>query len=415
MIPGVVSSFTTFVAGRYLRARRRETMISVITLISVAGVAAGVMALIVALAVNNGFRNTLQRNLLGATSHVNILEKEPGQGMVAWRELVARMKTVPHVMAVAPVLYDQVFLTGPQGGRGAVLKGIEPRSELANSETLRRLKSGSIDRLSEPGELPPIILGSRLAADAGVLMDTVITVISPQGTLTPFGPQPRSQRFRVVGIFESGFYDLDATWAYAPLGAVQKLISVGDVVNSIEMRIDDLYLAPQVAVVAEKIAGPGYSSTNWEDQNRQLLNALKMERAVTFVTIGLIEMVAALNILIMLTMVVLTKYRDIAVLMSMGAKKSQIRGVFVMQGAIIGLVGTAIGVAAGYAVCYFADKYRLIQLDESIYALSFVPFEPRALDGVWIAATAIAVSLLATLYPARNATRITPVEVLRYE
>ena len=196
---------------------------------------------------------------------------------------------------------------------------------------------------------------------------------------------------------------------------MQKLISVGDVVNSIEMRIDDLYLAPLVAVEAERRAGPGYSSTNWEDQNRQLLNALKMERAVTFVTIGLIEMVAALNILIMLTMVVLTKYRDIAVLMSMGAKKSQIRGIFVVQGAMIGLVGTVIGVAAGYAVCYFADKYRLIQLDESIYALSFVPFEPRVLDGVWIAVTAIAVSLLATLYPARNATRITPVEVLRYE
>ncbi len=415
MSPNVLSSFTIFVAGRYLRARRRETMISVITVISVAGVAAGVMALIVALAVNNGFRNTLQRNLLGATSHVNILEKEAGQGIYAWRELVTRLKGVPHVLAVAPVLYDQVFLTGPQGGRGAVLKGIEPRSELANSETLRKLRKGSVARLSEAGELPPIILGSRLAQDVGVLMDTVVTVISPQGTLTPFGPQPRSQRFRVVGIFESGFYDLDATWAYAPLGAVQKLISVGDVVNSIEMRIDDLYLAPAVAVEAERTAGPGYSSTNWEDQNRQLLNALKMERAVTAVTIGLIELVAALNILITLTMVVLTKYRDIAVLMSMGAKKSQIRGIFVMQGAIIGLVGTAIGVTAGYAICYFADKYRLIQLDESIYALSFVPFEPRALDGVWIAATAIAVSLLATLYPARNATRITPVEVLRYE
>ena len=415
MSPNVLSSFTIFVAGRYLRARRRETMISVITVISVAGVAAGVMALIVALAVNNGFRNTLQRNLLGATSHVNILEKEAGQGIFAWRELVTRLKGLPHVLAVAPVLYDQVFLTGPRGGRGAVLKGIEPRSELANSETLRKLSKGSVARLSEAGELPPIILGSRLAQDDGVLMDSVITIISPQGTLTPFGPQPRSQRFRVVGIFESGFYDLDATWAYAPLGAVQKLISVGDVVNSIEMRIDDLYLAPAVAVEAEKTVGPGYSSTNWEDQNRQLLNALKMERAVTAVTIGLIELVAALNILITLTMVVLTKYRDIAVLMSMGAKKSQIRGIFVMQGAIIGLVGTAIGVTAGYAICYFADKYRLIQLDESIYALSFVPFEPRALDGVWIAATAIAVSLLATLYPARNATRITPVEVLRYE
>ena len=189
MSPNVLSSFTIFVAGRYLRARRRETMISVITVISVAGVAAGVMALIVALAVNNGFRNTLQRNLLGATSHVNILEKEAGQGIFAWRELVTRLKGVPHVLAVAPVLYDQVFLTGPRGGRGAVLKGIEPRSELANSETLRKLSKGSVARLSEAGELPPIILGSRLAQDVGVLMDSVITIISPQGTLTPFGPQ----------------------------------------------------------------------------------------------------------------------------------------------------------------------------------------------------------------------------------
>jgi lipoprotein-releasing system permease protein len=408
-------SFTTFVAGRYLRARRRETVISVITVISVAGVAAGVMALIVSLAVNNGFRNTLQRNLLGATSHVNILEKDVGQGISEWRGLVARLKTVPHVQAVAPVLYGQVFLTGPQGGRGAVLKGIETRSELANSETLRHLKSGSIERFSQTGELPPIILGSRLAQDAGVLVGSVIGVMSPQGTLTPFGPQPRMQRFRVVGIFESGFYELDSSWAYAPIGAVQRLLSVGDVVNSIEMRIDDLYLAPSVAQAAEKAAGPGYVSTNWEDQNRQLLNALKMERAVTFITIGLIELVAALNILITLTMIVLTKYRDIAVLVSMGARKAQVRGIFVMQGAIIGLAGTAIGTAAGYAICYFANTYKLIQLDESVYALSFVPFEPRAVDGLWIAATAMAVSLLATLYPARNATRIAPVEVLRYE
>jgi lipoprotein-releasing system permease protein len=408
-------SFTTFVAGRYLRARRRETVISVITVISVAGVAAGVMALIVSLAVNNGFRNTLQRNLLGATSHVNILEKEVGQGISEWRGLVTRLKTVPHVQAVAPVLYGQVFLTGPQGGRGAVLKGIETRSELANSETLRHLKSGSIERFSQTGELPPIILGSRLAQDAGVLVGSVIGVMSPQGTLTPFGPQPRMQRFRVVGIFESGFYELDSSWAYAPIGAVQRLLSVGDVVNSIEMRIDDLYLAPFVAQAAEKAAGPGYVSTNWEDQNRQLLNALKMERAVTFITIGLIELVAALNILITLTMIVLTKYRDIAVLVSMGARKAQVRGIFVMQGAIIGLAGTAIGTTAGYAICYFANTYKLIQLDESVYALSFVPFEPRAVDGLWIAATAMAVSLLATLYPARNATRIAPVEVLRYE
>lgn len=415
-MPLPVHSFEMFVAGRYLRARRKEKVISVITVISIIGVAAGVMALIISLAVNNGFRDTLQRNLLGATAHVNILRKDPGQGIADWRELDKRLRKIPHVVAVAPVLYDQVFMSGAGGYKGVVLKGIDVRSEISTSDMLQHLKAGSLDRLTDDeGGLPGIILGAKLAEDSGLAVNGVATVISPMGKLTPFGPEPKSQRFRVVGIFESGFGEIDQAWAYAPVHAVQKLLSVGDVVNSIEMRLDDLNLAPEVAAESERVAGNRYTSTNWQEQNKELMHALKMERVVTAITIGLIELVGALNILITLTMIVLTKYKDIGVLLSMGARRSQIRRIFVVQGAMIGAVGTLIGLTVGYLFCYFADKYRLIPLDEAVYALSFVPFEPRPLDGLWIAMAAMTVSLLATLYPARNATRITPVEVLRYE
>jgi lipoprotein-releasing system permease protein len=411
----VSGSFELFVAGRYLRARRKETIISVITVISVVGVTAGVMALVISLAVNNGFQNTLQRNMLAATAHVNIVEKNPGEGIADWRNLVPKLRTLPHVIAVAPVLYDQVFLSGQLSSKLVTLKGIDTSDELATSDTLRHLKSGSLARLNGADELPGIILGVKLVQDAGLSLNSVVTVIDPRGTLTPFGPQTRTQRFRLVGIFETDFFDVDDSWAYASIKAVQNLLSSGDVINTVEMRLDNPDLAPEVARVAARMAGPDYGSITWEEQNQQLFHALKLERAVTAVTIGLITLVAALNILITLTMIVLTKYKDIAVLMSMGAKRRQIRKIFILQGAIIGAIGTSIGLAAGYAFCHFADKYHWIPLDESVYALSYVPFEPRSWDGVWIAAVAIGVSLLATLYPARSATRITPVEVLRYE
>jgi len=412
----VPAGFEVFIAGRYLRARRKEKVISVITVISVVGVAAGVMALVVSLAVNNGFRNTLQRNLLGATAHVDIVEKDPGAGISDWRELLTRVRAIPHVAAAAPVLYDTVFLSGPQSFKGAVLKGVDVRSEIATSDMLRHLKSGSLDRLSdEGGGLPGIILGARLAQDAGLILNSVVSVTSPQGRLTPFGPEPKTKRFRVAGIFESGFYEIDEAWAYAPMRSVQNLLGVADVVNSVEIRLDNLELAPAIAVEAARAAGPAYVASNWQERNKELMHALAMERAVTAVTIGMIELAGALNILITLTMIVLTKYRDIAVLVSMGARRGQIRRIFVMQGAMIGAAGTAVGLSLGYTFCYFADKYRLIRLDEAVYALAFVPFEPRPWDGVWIAAAAMAVSLLATIYPARNATRIAPVEVLRYE
>jgi lipoprotein-releasing system permease protein len=410
-----VRSFELFVAGRYLRARRKEKVISVITVIAVIGVAAGVMALIISLAVNNGFQSTLQRNMLAATAHVNILDKDAGVGISDWRNLIARFRRVTHVVAVAPVLYDQVIFSGSLGRKLILLKGIDVQGELATSDTLKHLKSGSLNSLKDASGLPGLIVGGKLAQDGGLMLNSVVTVIDPQGTLTPTGTVPHSMRFRVAGIFETNFFDVDDTWAYASIGAVQKLGSAGDVANSIEIRLDNPDLAPEVARDATHIAGRQYTSQTWEEQNAQLFHALKLERVVTFITIGLIEVVGALNIFITLTMIVLTKYKDIAVLMSMGARRMQIRRIFVIQGAMIGVIGIAIGLAAGYTFCYFAGQYRWIPLDESVYALSYVPFDARLLDGIWITAAALVVSLLATLYPARNATRITPVEVLRYE
>jgi lipoprotein-releasing system permease protein len=407
--------FEFFVANRYLRARRKEAVISVITFISVLGVAAGVMALVISLAINNGFRSTLQRNLLGATAHVNVMTKQSGEGIENWKDLTARLAAIPHVTAAAPVLYGQVFLSGPAGSKGVILKGINPDSELRVSDTLRHLKQGSLDRLADADGLPGIIIGSRMADETGMTLDSNVMVISPQGTLTPLGARPGYKRFRVAGIFESGFYDLDDNWTYAAMPTVQKILSLPNVVNSIELHLDDIYLAPQIASEAEKLAGPRFGSTTWQEQNKQILKALNMERIVTVITIGLIELVAALNILITLVMMVMEKYRDIAILISMGARRNQIRRIFMIQGLLIGAVGTTIGLIAGYAFCYIADHYRLIQLDAQVYALSFVPFEPRWTDGLWVAAVALVVSFCATLYPARNATRIAPVEVLRYE
>ena len=409
------SRFEFFVARRYLQAKRKQAVISVITIISILGVTAGVMALVVALAINNGFRSTLQKSLLGATAHVNIIEKQPGPGIENWQSLADQLRKIPDVQAAAPVLYGQVFLQGTLQSRGAILKGVDVSSELKMADVLRNLKEGSLDRLQGGGRIPGIILGSKLSHDTGMILNSVVTVVSPQGELTPMGPVPSFRKFRVVGIFESGFYDFDAGWAYTSLEGAQSAMSLANVVNAIELRLNDIYAAPQVAAAAEKITGPRLGATTWMEQHGQLLNALQLEKAVTVITIGLIQLVAALNILIALVMMVMEKYRDIAVLMSMGARQSQIRNVFMMEGLIIGCIGASLGLIIGHTLCYFADKYRWIRLDEQLYALSFVPFEPRPFDSIWIAGAAILISFLATIYPARNATKISPVEVLRYE
>lgn len=409
-----MASFELFIALRYLRAKRKQAVISVITIISVIGVAMGVMALIIALGINNGFRNTLQRTLLGATAHVTVMERNPGTGISNYREVIETVRKLPHVESAAPTLYGSVFLQGGMQGSLGILKGIDLTAGAPRADLQRNLKAGSIELLAN-NDRPSLILGSRLAQTLGVRVGDMMKVVSPQGELTPYGQRPAYFDFRVAGIFESGFFDLDSAWGFMSIHQMQRVLSLGNVVNAVEVKVSPVDEAVNVAKAAEGVLGQDLAATHWMEQNRNILNALKMERFVTIITIGLIQLVAALNILISLVMMVMEKYRDIAVLLSMGATREQIRRIFLMQGLLIGGSGTIIGLILGYGISFAADHWQLIQLDEQVYALSHVPFEPRWLDAIWVAGTAMVVSVLATIYPARNATRILPAEALRYE
>ncbi|MCI0353465.1 MAG: FtsX-like permease family protein [Acidobacteria bacterium] len=434
--------FELFIAARYLRAKRRQAVISVITGISVIGVAAGVASLIIALAINNGFRQDLQQRLLGASAHVSLLRLEGG-GIPEWRLLLERMSTRPHVQAASPAIYEQVLLSRGARAKGVVLKGVLPEYESKVSDLLGAVKLGSAESLagkSNPGqegaaagriapkredetippwdrrsEMAPIILGRGLAEDLGATVGSVVMVTSPQGELTPFGIVPKYVRFHVTGIFDSGFYDYDTAWAFTRLEDAQRLFGLGDVVTVIEFKVDDIYHAGEIGAGLEQAAGKGFGSTNWMEQNRALFRALRLERVVTFITIGLIVTVAALNILISLIMMVMEKTRDIAILMSMGARREQVRRIFVWQGLLIGLLGTALGLALGYALSWAGGHYKWISLAPEIYAIDYVPFAPRMLDGVIVALVAIGISFIATLYPSWSAARVLPAEALRYE
>ena len=406
--------FPLFIARRYLRAKRKQVVISVITFISVAGVAAGVMALVIAMGVQNGFKNSLERNLLGATAHVSVLEKEQGAGIANWEDLASKLSKLPHVVSATPGLYESAYITGSIQGDGVEIKGVKIDPGAPLPDALKHLKSGSLDGLRD-ADLPQIVLGSRLAQSIGAVSGKLVNILIVDGEMTPFGPEPKRVKARVAGIFELGFYDIDSHWAYMSLPVEQKLFNLTDVVSSIDLMLDDIYQADEVQRLAEAMIGPRLGASTWKEQYRQILGALKIERLATAITIGLIQLVAGLNILITLVMMVMEKHRDISILMSMGARPRQIRNIFVFEGALIGASGTVIGLIAGYTLCYFLDRFKMISLDETVYALPYVPFNAQAIDGVWIAAAAMAVSLLATLYPARSATRIAPVEALRYE
>jgi len=448
--------FELFVATRYLRAKRRQAFIGVITAISILGVAAGVASLIVALAINNGFRQDLQQRLLGSTSHVSLLRVQ-SDGIKDWPALLDRLSHQRHVVAAAPAIYEQVLISRGPRARGAVLKGMIPSYERKVSDLLSTVKFGSAEALEEStpnpidetisrlnaggavkskvagedagaatadslGEvqqrvaaMPPIVLGKDMADDLGATVGSVVLVTSPQGELTPFGMVPKYNRFRVVGIFNSGFFDYDTSWAFTCLSDAQRLFGLGDLISVIQFKVDDIYRADVVAKELEQAAGKGFMATSWMEQNKALFRALRLERVVTFITIGLIVFVAALNILISLTMMVMEKTKDIAVLLSMGTRKSQIRRLFIAQGVLIGLVGTAIGLVLGYALSWAGARYHLISLAPEVYSIDYVPFAPRVVDGLLVALVAIGVSFVATMYPSWSAARILPAEALRYE
>lgn len=408
-------NFEFFVALRYLRAKRRQAAISIITVISVIGVMAGVAALVISLAINNGFREELETKLLGATANINLVRKE-NDGIRDFDQLARRLASRPHVVATASTLYEEALISSRSSAKGIVLKGVEGGDEVKVGTILRHLREGSLAGLSQTfPNADPIIIGKELASSLGVFVGDTVLVTSPQGYMTPLEVVPKFRHFRVVGVFDSGFFDFDATWAFTNLAAAQRLFDLADVVSVIEFKIDDIYRAPEVADDIRRAAGKGFETTTWIEQNRSLFSALRLERLVTVLTIGLIVVVAALNIFIALVMMVMEKNRDIAVLMSMGARQRQVWAVFTLHGIAIGGVGTLLGLIVGYGVSWLGNSYKLIPLQADVYALSSVPFHAHPQDGLWIAAAALTISFLATLYPSFAAAKLNPVEILRYE
>lgn len=394
-----------------------------ITAISVLGVAAGVASLIIALAITNGMRRDLQDRLVGATAHVEVL-RVAGDGIRDWRPLMERLAATKHVEAVAPGLYGQVLVSrGPRSG-GALIKGIVPADELKIGNLLQSVNEGSYMELTPAGQgtedgatslTPPIVIGHELAVTLGAGVGDTLLITSPQGELTPLGLVPRYQRFRVVGIFSSGFFQYDSGYAFMRLSDAQRLFSEPDLVSVLSFRLDDLNRAPAVAQALEAAAGPGFQATTWQEQNREIFRALKLEQVVTFIVLALIVVVAALNILSALTMMVMEKTRDIAVMMSFGVSPAQIRRIFLLQGVLISAVGTALGLVLGYLGSVLGAHYRFIQLDPGVYSIDHLPFAPRATDAVLVSALSLGIALLATLYPSRSAASILPAEALRYE
>jgi lipoprotein-releasing system permease protein len=422
--------FELFIAARYLRARRRQAVVGLITVISVVGVAAGVAALIIALAITNGMRRDLQQRLVGSTAHVELM-RTAGDGIRDWQPLMARLAQVPHVVAVAPGLYGQVLISRGARSGGALIKGIVPADELKVGNLLQAVNQGSAEELApvnptHDGETvmngapmnelaPPIVIGNELAISLGASVGDTLLVTSPQGELTPLGLVPRYQRFRVVGIFASGFYQYDDSYAFMRLADAQRLFSEPDLVSVLSFRIDDLYKAVDAGRAIEEVAGPGFQTTNWMQQNRELFRALKLEQVVTFIVLALIVVVAALNILIALTMMVMEKTRDIAVMMSFGVTAEQVRRIFLMQGLLISAIGTTLGLVLGYAMNIVGSRYQFIHLDASVYSIDHLPFAPRLVDALIVAGVSLGMSLLATIYPSSSAASVLPAEALRYE
>jgi lipoprotein-releasing system permease protein len=407
-------TFEWLVALRYLRSPNRPAVLRIVTLLAIVGVAAGVTTLVIALAMNTGFRQAIRDRLLSVTAHVNLKPIGPN-GIRDYRGLMARLSDTPGVRSIEPAIYATVLLSSGGRARGIVLKGVDPELEQRASEALHHLVAGNGEFAPDADGIPAVLVGRILANDLEITAGDYVTLTSPQGNLTPFGMLPRSRRFRVTGVFDSGFYDYDANWGFVTLPAAQGLSGIGDVVSLLEVRVTHMDNASAIADELLKRAGSGFTTSTWMDENRALFRALSLEKLVTALFIGLITFVAGLNILVVLTMTVTDRARDIAVLMAMGAQRQQLRKIFVLQGLVVSIAGTIAGLLIGYTFAGVADRWRLIPLNPEVYAIPYVPFRTNALDAVWIAAAALLISIAATILPARSAASVLPVEILRFE
>src|SRR5215475_2385700 len=349
--------FELLVAVRYLKAKRKQAVISLITIISIVGVAAGVAALIIALAIETGFREDLQRKLLGAQAHISLIPRAPG-GISDYLQLTRDIEKIPGVVAAAPAVYQTVLISSTTQSQGVELKGIIPESESRVSTFSQTIVQGSLKDFNDDA----IVVGQDLANQLGIAVGDDVQVLSPQTTVSPLGALPTGLSFRVIAVFSSGLYDLDSKWAYVPMERAQRLLRSGDVAGTIEVKVANIYDATAIGQRIVNEVGRGLDFQDWISLNKSIFQALRLEKVVMFITIGLIVIVAALNIVAMLIMMVLEKTRDIAILMSMGATQENLRRVFILQGVLIGIVGTALGVVLGHTISFFADKYLLVSL-----------------------------------------------------
>ncbi len=403
-----------FISLRYLRAKHRQGFISLISLISVAGITVGVIALIVVLSVYAGFTDGLRDQILGINSHI-IVQKTGGaiQDYELTRE---RVLTVPGVTGATPYLYAQTLLSGSSGGSGVVLRGIDPKTATKVISLGDQMIAGAMtDLINQPdNRIPGIILGKQLADDLRVGPGSKVRLISPSGPLTPMGVIPKIKTSQVVGIFESGMYEYDSSLAFMALPAVQEFLEIGDVAHGIEVTVDkkDLNKADQVASAITAKLGPGTITRDWMAMNRNLFAAFKLEKIGMFICVALIILVAALNIVSALIMVVMEKGRDIAILKSMGATSGSIMKIFFLQGLIISLTGTVLGVLGGLGLCELLSRYQFIELPSNVYPMTTLPIKVLPLDIMIIAGCSIIISLSATLYPSWKASKVKPAEVL---
>ncbi len=402
-----------FVAKRYLTAKRKQAFISVITFISILGITIGVMALVIAIALITGFQGDVQDKILESTSHIMVLPISRGD-LKDYRQLITEIKGLDGVISATPVAHEWVLLGGPSGSNGAVLKGIDFDVEKKHASWLQELGSGQIP---EPGlRREGIILGREMAISVGAGVGDNVTAVSLSAmSLTPLGPMPRPKNFVVTGIFNTGLYEIDSSMALIRLEAAQKLFRLDDDVTFIQVRLDDVFRAPQIAEKIYEIIPPMAHVMTWMELNESLFSALKLEKNIMFLTIALIVFVAALNIIASLILMVMEKTRDIGVLMAMGATSQAIKRIFFLQGAMIGIIGTVAGVILGLVWCWFANVFELIKIPVDIYQISFVPFHIKLVDLFLIIGITLLISFLSTLFPSHRAAKVDPVTALKYE
>lgn len=411
--------YELFIALRYLKAKRKQAFIAVITVVSILGVMVGVGALIVALGLMTGFHEDIQSKILGANSHLLVFNANLTQPINNYQALIPQIEEVPHVVAAAEVVYSKGMVSSPFRSEGVVIYGINPPSIRRVLSIFERMVEGDVATLASSPSAEgreKIILGNELSQNLGVMVGEVVKVLSiDAASLSPIGLLPKPRYYEVAGVFESGMWQADSQWAFISLHSAQRFFDFGDTASVIEVRVDDIWRVKEIAQAVREKIGSRYILQDWMEMNRSFFSALKLEKLVLFIAISLIVAVAALNIIVTLVMMVMEKNKDIGVLMSMGATSKGIMTTFMLQGIIIGVLGTLLGSLLGGGLCWLMDTYKLIHLPPDVYTISYLPFKVRIGDLLMVVGVALGISFLATLYPSWRASKLNPVEALRYE